>query len=329
MNFTEQTKKMTIEDLKVGDKFNWYYKIISLEKRSKKDGDAFLTLELMDKTGRVSAKIWENADYFQSLITVGEIYKIEGVVNEFRNQKDIRIFQLQKPQASDTEYNAADYTEQSSFDTEKTYNDVMRLLNDHIQNPFLKDVVTLFSKTFKDQFKNHYGAMKIHHAYIGGLLEHTCAIMKLAVTVADHYQLDKELLLIGALFHDIGKIEEFTSNPAAKMTIAGGLLGHIVLGNAIFTRLAQQIEQFPLDLQLKIQHLIISHHGEKEFGSPELPKIPEAMVLYALDLLDSKLKIFSDVIKMSSEKDDFSEYVPVISRRLLIEKKESAPKATN
>jgi 3'-5' exoribonuclease len=163
--------------------------------------------------------------------------------------------------------------------------------------------------------------MNIHHAYPGGLLKHTAALIKLAVFIADQYNLNKELLVTGALFHDIGKLFEFSVVPSLNITIEGGLVGHIVLGNNILLELASKIKDFPKSTLLQIQHLILSHHGEKEYGSPEVPKTKEAFALHIIDLLDSKMAIFGELQEKSDKKELFSEYAHVLGRRILIDDK--------
>jgi len=311
-------QKQFIKDLQVGEKTRGYYKVLNLSKRNKRDGGAFLSLELMDRTGRIPAKIWDNADHYFSLIREGEIYMINGIVNEYMNRKEIKVDGLRAVSPSDRDFDQDDFIEKPAFDTEKLFQDMIATLKSNLANPYLLQLVELFSTQYGERFKVHYGAQKIHHAYVGGLLEHTHSMIKLAVYCARHYSLDRELLLMGVLFHDIGKMFEFDISPTVATTIEGGLLGHISIGNAKFLELADKIPGFPGELSCKIRHLIISHHGEKEFGSPEVPKIPEAYVLHILDLMDSRLKIFEEVTANTETKGLFSEYIHVLERRLYV-----------
>ncbi len=310
--------KKTIKDYKSGEKIDVYLKIQGITKKTKKDGSPYLTLELMDKSGKVSAKIWENADHYFKNLQEGGIYKVSGFVGEYMNQKDIRIDVIRALGPRDTDFDETDFVEKPAFDTRETFDEMIDFMKSHLSNPFLLQLADLFATEHGDKFKNHYGAQKIHHSYIGGLLEHTYSIMKLAVLCSEHYKLDKELVLTGVLFHDIGKVYEFNVNPAVEVTIEGGLLGHLIIGNTKFLELKSRINGFPEDLSCKIQHLIISHHGEKEFGSPEVPKIPEAFLLHILDLLDSKLKIVEEALNNSEVKGLFSDYVQVLGRRLYV-----------
>ena len=318
MTLFNQLEKKTVKDLKVGDRINQYFKILNINKRTKKNGDPFLTLEFMDKTGKIEGKIWNNVESTLKMVKSGEIYKIQGLVNEYLNKKEIKVETITTISSNERKPNPDDFVEQPPFDTAQLFNEMITILKSNLENDFLLQLVDRFQTKYQKQFEKHYGAQKIHHAYLGGLLEHTHSVVKLAVFIADHYNLDKELLLIGALFHDIGKIKEFDIKPSIGTTLDGGLVGHIIIGNQIFLELRNEIDNFPENLGIKIQHLIVSHHGEKEFGSPEVPKIPEAFALHIIDLLDSKLKIFQQVTDQSETENIFSEYIHTLSRRIHI-----------
>ncbi len=313
---SQKKEKQYIKDLQVGKPVDSYFKVLSVGKKAKKDGSPFLALEVMDKTGKIPAKIWDNADHYFNILKEGEIYKINGYVNEYMNQKEIKVDTLRSLAPTDKNVHEDDFVEKAAFDTGKTFDEMMALLESHLANPYLLKLADLFSQEYGIRFKDHYGAQKVHHAYIGGLLQHTRSMMEAAIFLANHYSLDKELLLIGVLFHDSGKMFEFSVSPTIDTTLAGGLLGHIIIGNSIFLQLKDKIPGFPEELGIKVQHLIVSHHGEKEFGSPELPKIPEAFVLHILDLLDSKLKIFAEAVSSSETKGLFTDYVKVLDRRV-------------
>lgn len=311
------TQEKNIKDLKVGEAVNGFFKLSSLEKRSKRDGGAFLSLELMDSSGKIPAKVWHKAEQYYEVLRAGEICKVTGAVNEYMSKKEIKIDHIRLVPPSEEGIDRSRFEQQPEFDTGAVFGEMMETLKANITGPHVQELVSLFAREYGDKFSTHYGAQKIHHAYLGGLLEHTLSIIKLAVMCAEHYSLDKDLLLAGALFHDLGKMFEFDISPAVETTLEGGLLGHLMIGNAKFLELKSQVPGFPEELSIKIQHLIISHHGEKEFGSPEVPKIPEAYVLHNLDMLDSRLKIMEENLEKTETKGLFSEYIHVLGRRLL------------
>ncbi|MDQ1352716.1 MAG: hypothetical protein QG657_3022 [Acidobacteriota bacterium] len=326
MNLFDSQMKKFIKDLQVGQQVDTYYKLQAVEKRLKKDGTFFLALELMDKTGKIPAKVWDSAEASLKILKPGNMYRLKGYVNEYMNKKEIKVDGIRPASTADKDFDAGDFEEKSNFDTGALFNQLIETVKSNLTRPYYLQLVDGFVAAYSEKFKSHYGAQKIHHAYLGGLLEHTYSMVKLAVFIAEHYSLDKELLLIGTLFHDVGKIFEFSITPVPQATMQGGLVGHIVLGNGIFLELKNKIQGFPEELSIKIQHLIISHHGEKEFGSPEVPMIPEAYALHVIDLLDSRIKIMEEAIKNAETGGIFSDYINALSRRLYVEKGEKEGK---
>ncbi len=310
----------TIKDLKIGQRVSGYYRVLEVKKK-KYDGGDFLILQLMDKTGRITAKVWEDVEEVLRLIQPGAIVHVSGDVDDYRGKKEIRIRQLRPRSASDKPIDERDFQETPSFDTDALWQEMLDLLRSHLTTPPLRQLVEQFALTYGETFKIHYGAQKIHHAYPGGLLEHTVTLLKLALLVAPLYGLDPELLALGALFHDLGKLFEFKTQPAPETTREGGLLGHVLISQNLFLQLKDKIPDFPADWTLKIQHLIIAHHGEKEFGSPEVPKTPEAYTLHLLDLLDSRLAIFRETRNSSEGPQLFSDFLSSLGTRILVDKK--------
>lgn len=319
MSLFDNQDKQFIRDLKVGQRVDTYYRLMSVEKRAKKDGGSFLTLEWMDRTGKMPAKIWSDAETIYNKLKPGDIFRVNGYVSEYKGVKELNVDSVRSVTSQDKDYDPADFQEKPAFDTGTLFTRFIELIKNNLKNPQLLKLTDLFVEFYGEKFKNHYGAQKIHHAYLGGLLQHTYSMAKLAVMIAQHYSLDKELLLMGVLFHDVGKTFEFTVNPAPESTMEGGLIGHVVISNSIFIDLKNRIPDFPRELSIKIQHLIVSHHGEKEFGSPEVPRIPEAFALHIVDLLDSKMKIVEETVQNSESKGFFTDYVQSLGRRLYLE----------
>lgn len=316
--FEKSDTRTWIKDLKAGDKINSPLKVMDVQRRKKKTGAPFLSLELVDKTGKIQGKVWDNAEQALEIIRPGGVYRFSGLVNTYQGRIEIKVESLSPLPDDEKAGMEEDFTPPPPFDLNKRYSDMLSLLRDHIAQPQLRRLVDLFDERFGEDFKKHFGAQKIHHAFAGGLLEHTDAIIRLAIPLAQQYDLNKEVLIIGALFHDIGKLQEYGLDPVPATTPAGGLIGHIIIGNQIFLEMAGRIDGFPEDLSLQIQHLIISHHGEKEFGAPEIPKTAEALALHVIDLFDSKLKIMREAIANSGSSAEFSEYIHALGRRVFI-----------
>ena len=322
MNLFEKPSAKTrfIDSLQSGENVNWYYRVQEIVKKKTKNGDDFLDLTVMDKSGRMPAKIWNNVDEYFKLIQAGEIYKMSGEIKDYKGKKQITVNHLRVIAVSDTDFDRSDFDETPPFDTAALLNNMFSLLTANLTNPHLLQLVEFFREEYGPTFQKAYGAQKIHHAFAGGLLQHTVSVLEMALAIAPHYGLDKELLLIGALFHDIGKTAEFKTQPALETTLEGGLLGHVVISLTIFLDLKNRISGFPADLSTRIQHMIVSHHGEKEYGAPEVPKTREAYLLHVLDLLDSRMNIFSEQLKSGGGQKFFSEFNQALGTRILLAK---------
>ena len=306
-----QAQHAFIDSLQSGENVSGYYRVQEIVKKKTKNGDDFLDLTVMDKTGRMPAKIWNNVDEYYQLIQAGEIYKISGEIKDYKGKKQITINHLRAIAANDTDFNQADYDRISALRQRgAARRNVFPARRQPDQLPTLLQLVEFFKEEYGTALQQAYGAQKIHHAFAGGLLQHTHSVLEMALALAPHYGLDKELLLIGALFHDIGKTAEFKTQPALETTLEGGLLGHVVISLTIFLNLKNRIADFPAALSTRIQHLIVSHHGEKEYGAPEVPKTPEAYLLHLLDLLDSRMNIFSEQLKRRRRPETFFRIQP-------------------
>ena len=316
----DQGAPRLIDSLQIGENLSWFYRVQEAAKKKTKNGDDFLDLVLMDKSGRLPAKIWNKVEEYRQLIRPGEIYKFSGEVREYRGKMQLTVNHLRAVAAGDPGFAAEDFSETPQFDCAALLGETFSLLRDNLSDPFLRQLSDRFQEEYGPVFVQAYGAQKIHHAYAGGLLQHTHALLKMILAIAPLYGLDKELLLIGALFHDIGKTAEFKTQPALETTLAGGLLGHLVISLTIFLDMKRGIPDFPEPLSVRIQHLIVSHHGEKEFGSPEVPKTPEAYLLHLLDLLDSRMNIFSEQLKAGEANKLFSDFNQALGTRILLDK---------
>ncbi len=305
-----------IADLQLNQQVTVYLRLGALERRQKKDGSPYLTVQFQDRSGRIEAKIWDKADEYQRLLVCGRDYQVRATVTSYQGKLELKPETINPAKAGDEGYQAAELEEGAPFDVDAAYAAMTGLLQQHLKTPAALAVLRRFDELYGPRFRDHYGAQRIHHAHRGGLLAHTGKMIQLCLLLADHYPVDTELLLLGALFHDLGKLEEFSVSPAVEQTPSGGLVGHIVLGVIMFRKLLDGLDEVPADWALQIEHLIVSHHGEKEFGSPELPKTPEAMILHIVDLLDSKLGIIYQQLREDAGPGVFTEYVRVLGRCL-------------
>jgi 3'-5' exoribonuclease len=267
-----------------------------------RSGKPYIMVTLMDRTGEIPGRIWENADAFLDVCEPGNLVHVTGQAQAYRG-----VLQLKIDNVLQTDKNNADmglFLQGSKNDIDKMALEITSLAQS-VQEPFCRKLLLKFfsNSPFFTELQQAPAAKSMHHAYLGGLLEHTLAVSQLAILMADFYPaLDRDLLLSGALLHDIGKTKElaFASFPF-DYTDRGRLVGHLVIGVEMVQDMINTIEDFPEDLATKLQHLILSHHGRYEFGSPTLPMLSEAFVLNFLDDLDAKLNFLGRLEERASE----------------------------
>ena len=266
-------------------------------------GSQFLRFKLQDKTGDIEAKRWDASDAEIMKINEGDYILAAAKVTTY---KEVLQLDIQSFRKWGEEIDPADFMKCSNRDL----NEMMTELNDYIKgisSPQLNKIMDYFfsDNNFVTKFKFAPAARSIHHDYIGGLLEHTLEVAKTAQALASVYpNIDKDLLMVGAILHDMGKIEEFTWETRIEYTLAGNLIGHLVSGAMMIRTAAETLEGFDPLLSIAIQHMILSHHGEKEWGSPKRPKSVEAMVLHYADNISAKVYQFQNEINQSEQKGE-------------------------
>lgn len=308
-------KSQYINELKPGqlvkDKFLLTKKIL----REKKDGGFFTQIELSDRTGTIEGIAWDNISNEFTNISSGDFVFITGNVNEYNERLQIVVNSIAR--VPEDEIQAEDFLNVVEEDIEKVINEIKEMLN-KLTNQFLKNLIAQFlnDSKFMEKFRKAPAAKKAHHASIGGLAVHTRNVMNLGIKTCEIFGfLNHDLLIAGSFLHDIGKIYEYTYNKKIDHSKEGRMLGHIVIGYEIISEKTKEIDNFPNELKLKLLHMIISHHGELEYGSPILPVFPEALVLHFIDNLDSKLEMMRDEIKKNKGTlSDWSEYHPLLER---------------
>jgi len=294
-----------------------FFLVHEKEVRSTREGRAYLRLELGDRSGTVEARMWEQFEGVADAINRDDFVKVQARVEVYRNRPQLAIVQvrLAKPE----EIDIADYLPHTPGDVEKMWAELLGFA-ESIGNPWLKRLVLqlLTDPGVARCYKRAPAAKVMHHAYLGGLLEHVVSLCGMAKLVAAHYpELDVDLLLTAAMLHDIGKLEELCYERSIGYTTAGQLLGHIVMELETVTRAIDKIDGFPTPLKTVLQHLLISNNGEYEFGSPKLPMIREALVFHYLDDLDSKLAAIRVALATPSGDDEWSSYSSALGRKFL------------
>ncbi|MCK4956785.1 MAG: HD domain-containing protein [Candidatus Cloacimonetes bacterium] len=247
----------------------------------------YLRLTLADKTGSMVGNVWSNADTFSEKFKEGDVVRIKAIVISYKGKYQLNINVI-KPLFPE-EYNLADFIASTDKDINKL-SDKLFLFIDSIKNNYLKEMLlNIFEdKEFYSKFAQAPAAKSWHHNYVGGLLEHTISVATICDFSSHHYPVDRDLLLIGAILHDIGKVREYSLKSSIDFTAEGRLVGHIPLGDQLVCEQAAKINNFPQGLLMKLRHLILAHHGEYEFASARLPQTIEAVLLHQADNLDAQ-----------------------------------------
>ena len=264
--------------------------VVSKQVKPKKTGDPYLALTLGDRTGQIEAKMWDNVEDALDAFEQDDFLKVKGLLNRYKNRFQITIHKLRR--LGESEIDFADYLPKTSKDIGELWQTLAGFV-EGFQNPHLKALVQSFmaDPEIAEAYRNAPAAKSLHHAYIGGLLDHVVSLFRSCDLVCRNYpQINRDLLLTGAFFHDIGKIHELTYNRAFSYTTRGQLLGHMIIELEMLQAKLALLPDFPDALKTLVEHLIISHHGQYDFGSPKLPMFPEALMLHYLDDLDSKME---------------------------------------
>jgi 3'-5' exoribonuclease len=310
-------KSTFVTDLLSEQTITTFFLVHEKEIRNTREGRSYLRLELGDRSGTIEARMWEQFEELAKGVGRDDFVKVQARVEIYRNKPQLSLLQLRVARPEEVEI--GDYLPHTKADVEKMWAE-LRGYADSIENPWLRKLVTsvVVEPEIARCYKRAPAAKVMHHAYIGGLLEHVIGLCGLSRAVASHYpELDLDLLLTAAILHDVGKLEELCYERSIGYTTPGQLLGHIVMELETVTRAIDKIEGFPGELKVVVQHLLISHHGQYEFGSPKLPMIREALVFHYLDDLDSKLAAVRVALNTPSGDDEWSAYSGALGRKFL------------
>jgi len=307
-----------IKDLVPGDPVLSFFIVRKKEIKDKKStNEIYLSFEFGDRSGRIRGSLWKNISETNSSIRVGDVVKVKGKVITFFDFNHIAIERVRKATPKDQ-------VDLEQFLPRSPHNipEMIKTIRDRlagVKNQWLQKLVNLFlnDPEFMDRFARAPGGKLWHHAYLGGLVEHTLSVIKLVEFFIQHYhpQVNGDLLLTAAFLHDIGKIEEFSTMGFINYSTRGRLLGHITIGSNMVMEKLSQIEAFPESLQQQLLHCILSHHGQKERGSPVVPMTLEALILNFADDLDSSVSAFQRIMaKEKAPGREWSNYVNLIDR---------------
>jgi 3'-5' exoribonuclease len=286
------------------------------EFRAKRNGGLYLHLLLGDRTGDVEAKAWDRPQETADLFERDDIVKVRGSMELYNDRPQLVVQRIRR--CEDGEFQEADFCPASERDPEEMFAE----LQGFVESVASEQVRVLLRSILNDPtvvpaFKIAPAAMKLHHAYRNGLIDHVVSLCRLAEAMVQSYpRLNRDWLIAGAVLHDVGKIEELGTSRRLGYTTRGQLVGHVALGLEILERHVARLPGFPVEVKSMLQHLIVSHHGEIEKGALRTPMFPEAMALSIMDLLDARLEQAWRLIDQGPAEEDWTAYVPSLERQL-------------
>ena len=297
-----------IETFKDGERITDVYLCKSRQQAVAKNGKPYENVSLQDKTGVINSKIWDLNSSGIGEFDAMDYVCVTGDVVLFQGSPQLNIRRIRK--AQEDEYFPGDYVPVTEKDVDEMYRDLMQLLG-KVRNEYLRQLIDKYfgEEKFAKAFKYHSAAKTVHHSFVGGLLEHTLSVVKMCDYYVDQYPyLKRDLLLTAAAFHDVGKLKELSDFPENDYTDNGQLLGHIMMGYELVGYGCRSIKGFPKKLAAELQHCILAHHGELEYGSPKRPAIPEALALNLADNADAKLETMREVVKAAGDNNGWLGY---------------------
>ncbi|MBN1231497.1 MAG: HD domain-containing protein [Anaerolineales bacterium] len=318
MNKEKAQTNPFLREIKVGDRFIGYYLLRYKQMEQFRDPAKgyFLSLVLADRTGQLSARIWENAENSDQDIQQGDVVKVDGELETYLDKPQIRVNRIRV--ADKNEYDLRNILPSTTKDIKEMQKQLGEYINS-IQDQHLKNLVNSFfrDKDFLGLFSQAPAAKKVHHAYLGGLLEHTLEVLHLSTSLIELYPLIKrDLLVTGILLHDIGKVYEYSWEIDVDYTDEGRLLGHVVIGDEKVSSAIIGIDGFPDSLKTELRHVLLSHHGRYEWGAPRRPKTLEAIALHHLENLDVQVNRFKSLIENRPIGEDWTEYDRMLGRKV-------------
>ncbi len=316
-------RRSYIKDLTEGEMVSEVFILESKSLSTTRSGKPYLTLVLRDRTGQIEAKVWEEAETINTRLGAAQFVHVNGSVDSYNNRLQLKVAHLAVKRPEDAPLDELIAT--SERDPDEMLAEMLKIART-VKDRFVRKLLDAFlgDPEFVDRYKRSAGAQRIHHAYAGGLLEHSLSVLKICCMLVEHYArlrggggLNRDLLIAGAILHDVGKIEELEGGATLAYTTPGRLVGHIVLGYRMIEERIARIEGFPAKLRLQIEHMLLSHQGKYEFKAPVLPSFTEAMLLHYVDDLDVKVHLTATAIAAASDPDaEFTDYNRLLERFL-------------
>ena len=307
-------KKQFINQINAGDVLSDCYILAEKTMAQKKDGNNYLNLVLSDRTGSIKGVVWDNVGKISTEAETGAVVAVKGHVSQYRNNLQVVVKEMTVVPLDETD--PSDFVLTTERDVDQMFERVVAL-SESLEAWYLKALFRAFweDESFTAQFKRAPAAKKMHHAYIGGLLEHTLSMAVLADKIAEHYNgIDRDFLVSGALLHDIGKTREFSYDMGIDYSDEGRLVNHIVIGLQMIEDKMRTVASFPEEPALLLKHMVVSHHGSRELGSPEPPKTIEAVMLNCIDEMDSRVQAIREFMTKEDSEETWTSFHRLLGR---------------
>ena len=295
-------KKQFVRELRPKEDVESVFMVKHIAKMESRDGKNYLNMILTDSTGDMEARKWQGAAEVVKSVRSGDFVQIRGKVNLYQNRLQVIVQDVDKVE-SKSDLNENDFVRQAQEDGEKMFEQLMAIVNE-LDDVYIRDLLknVLYDNEINRRIKVWSAGKSIHHAYKSGLLEHILSCSQLAVTLSAHYNANKNYVVAGAILHDLCKVYELTEGPLVEYTDEGKLVGHLVKAVELIDHFSSTVRGFPYGTKLHLKHIILSHHGQYEYGSPKIPQTSEAYLVHLIDLMDSKM----NALEMIKDTDQYS-----------------------
>lgn len=306
-----------IDTFKEGEKIKGVYLCKKRFTVTTKSGKEFDIVKLQDKTGIIDGKIWNTDNFSVDNFNAMDYVSLMGEIQSYNGALELNLSRATV--ANENSFDIEDYMLSSEYDIDEMYTQLLTII-DSVENIYLNKMLKSFfveDKEFANKFKIHSAARSIHHGFRGGLLEHTLSVTKNADFFSKNYSfLNRDLLITGAIMHDIGKTKELSPMPENEYTEEGNLLGHLVMGSEMIAEKANSIDEFPYELKLQLQHLMLAHHGELEYGSPKKPALAEAFALNMADNVDATMETIKESLNKEPQNGNWMGYHKILDTNI-------------
>jgi 3'-5' exoribonuclease len=311
-----RSKRSWVKDLRAGTDLEESFAVRSIDVRQRRGGGPYLAATIGDRTGEVTALVWQNVDQLREVLEPGRVVSVKGQVQRYNQQLQVVVRQAEALPSESVE--DALFVRSSAVDPEVLWKQLNTLIDEVSDSDIRQLLFRIFSDPEVEKpFRSAPAARSMHHAFRSGLLEHTVSVTTVARTLARHYELNPDLVVAGCLLHDFGKIWELEIGTSIEYTDDGRLIGHIPMETLFVDKKIGELKKFPAETRRQLLHILLAHHGEYEFGSPRRPKTPEALLVHMIDNLDSKMAGMLEAISAQGSDDEaWTPYSRILERHI-------------